>query len=506
MIFDKFLPVGLVLMGLVWLKFPAIRPPGESSVWCDYDLTGNKMCKFRDLVYDNGSFLFHLTNNSVISGLRNYKDFQTVQLSSVKNHNRFFANLSQGVLNCDRLAKVVVIARFKPDNLMHVIHDDLLPLFVTLEKICNADLDSCFMNLLFIDDLPSSYNFLYALFGNIVKPEHCTVFEEAHLGLNLQTVWYQYGFGRSRGAVEPILVKTDTLRRFKKFMLTKLEIREQNVAKKVVILNRLSNRRIINIEKITEFVKQLDVRFQISVLDVEPHGLESLIRNVVNTDVLIGMHGAEMILALFLPNNAKVIELFPFGISPSAVSFLKPLSDSNLAHFSYTVWENRDMAGTVRHPEYSAYLGGVGHLEESERNFLKGLKKIDSVVCCNDPGFLHLMYQDTVIGEDFQPVLSRAFEQGNFFLESDWRYPDRPHGLVCFVSNNFLVVNWSSGRNAGNAVVYSVLLEIDGKAFEVQTSEESLSSEFQGTRASVWVAATLVTNNHTSRDVFASCN
>lgn len=36
-----------------------------------------------------------------------------------------------------------LLNRFKPDNLMHALHDDLLPLFSRYESLCSGDVLSC---------------------------------------------------------------------------------------------------------------------------------------------------------------------------------------------------------------------------------------------------------------------------------------------------------------------------------------------------------------------------
>jgi hypothetical protein len=50
---------------------------------------------------------------------------------------------------------VFLMHRFKPDNIMHVLHDDLLPLYARLEALCVNNFEDCFENIriAFIDPL-----------------------------------------------------------------------------------------------------------------------------------------------------------------------------------------------------------------------------------------------------------------------------------------------------------------------------------------------------------------
>lgn len=107
--------------------------------------------------------------------------------------------------------KVLILKRFKPDNLMHVIHDDLLPLYYALLELEFAGAKE--YRVFLVDDYEKGdfWN-LYRLFKSkiFLNANHpwtkqtlraevdtdLVCFSTAVVGGMPNTRWYQYGFNR----------------------------------------------------------------------------------------------------------------------------------------------------------------------------------------------------------------------------------------------------------------------------------------------------------------------
>lgn len=499
----------------------------SSSVWCVLDSTGNHMCKFTNVAYNvsTDSLDFYLDDKSVIHGLKTYQDFQNIELSSVKGHNKFFADVSIDLglrEHCTTMyEKVVAMARLKSDNLMHVIHDDLLPLFVTLERLCGGQEDSWYLcsrdfRILFMDENgPGPYSFLYNIFSNhdfILRKDISSsiCMKELHAGLNLESVWYQYGFVKPRGPLNEHFFNEATLLRFKHFVLHRLGITTANTgqSKRAVILRRVMSRKVLNVEKVVEYVQKVyGDSMQCIIVDVTVENTKELLEVIIDARVVIGMHGAEMILTLFTPSNATVIELFPYGVISDVVSFLKPLE--TIGHFSYVEWTNKDLKLSVRHPEYPPMLGGLDHLPPADKaRITKSLQDpVTEVYCCNNPKFLHLMYQDTKVSDTLRDAMQQAVRLLKSHRQSYvWCYPARLRRSNCSITDTTVDLSWLPPNNVDPATVeYRIVMLLDADKIEFVTRQTSLSIERIVSSGSAWLSSTWLVNQHTSPDLFIQC-
>ena len=109
--------------------------------------------------------------------------------------------------------KMFIFKRFKPDNLMHVIHDDLMPLFSTLQEFDHAGARDY---RIFMADAydEGDYWDLYRVFrsrtylnshhpltrrslrAEVDRDADLVCFATAAVGGVANTRWYQYGFDR----------------------------------------------------------------------------------------------------------------------------------------------------------------------------------------------------------------------------------------------------------------------------------------------------------------------
>ena len=190
---------------------------GGSSVWCSGSNHTQRLCRFSNICYfpEHESFGFLHSEHSIISGVpRDRFSPALLDMSSVEDHNTQYFNyvdLPSNVLQHYIDIKItsqptLAFNRFNADNLMHVFHDDLLPVFSTLQMINGssaADLRPFDVQLLFMEGWqPGPYSDLYQQFtmhellykSDLTNTNTVTCFKDAYVGLKKDTTWYQYGF------------------------------------------------------------------------------------------------------------------------------------------------------------------------------------------------------------------------------------------------------------------------------------------------------------------------
>lgn len=466
-----------------------------SSVWCVKNSNNTNLCKFKNVCYDSHirALLFFLSEESVIKGLNHYTEMQKIQLSSVDSHNQFFANISIIDIQDYKIEKkihiakkVFLISRFKPDNAMHVIHDDIFPLFLTLEYFCSGNI-YCMesYSLVIHDTYPNGPYFdLYKLLSNqnpiILNKEasnadYLICFEEMLAGLVTDSIFYQYGFNKPHGPVyNPFLTNNDILR-FTSFVKDKLR-GNKGVTADIVIINRKKNRKILNINEVINIVKHVceDVwhkkNINVVVLDLLSSNISHFINTLSQCNILVGMHGAEMIFSLFNKPNSAVIELFPFGIQPEIVSFIKPISELENSHITYFAWKNDYKNNSIAHPNAHPLFGGINHLDKMTQEQIKNTQVVPGVECCNNSTYLYHMYQDTWVANEFKnffqfAVSKLASYQNNSkskFTIKKWFYPHIPVNISCKfdVTKRLLFITWQPPSNikTTNNLEYSIYI------------------------------------------------
>lgn len=119
---------------------------GGTTMVCTGRTHTDRICRFQWLCYSSEAedFIFFHGNASVMLPNLGSRRFQPalLDLSTVDDHNTQYFNFVELPAAALRfLPKPVLVPdvalianRFNPDNLMHVFHDDLLPLFYTLRQ------------------------------------------------------------------------------------------------------------------------------------------------------------------------------------------------------------------------------------------------------------------------------------------------------------------------------------------------------------------------------------
>lgn len=520
-----------------------------SSVWCTSRIDGSKIFKFKNLYFlpqFRDHLVFLLNENSIISGVESVASLKTINLSSVKNNNN--CNLKLVILkskatNLNQYVKVVnkdvlIMKRFKPDNIMHVIHDDLLPLFVTYQDLCQGDIDFCVgkYQLAFIDNyLEGPYFEWYRIFSTdnpmIINNKLTPIcLKKAIIGISQESVWFDYGFKNTQGPYNNSFFNSLYLKQFTLFMKVKFGIKlADNFPKpensfSVVLLNRVINRKILNAGTIKIHLEKIykNSNYQLYDMDLSINSSKKLISVLQNSNCLIGMHGSAMLLTLFMPEGSHIIELFPFGIQPDSVSPIKALCSLPNVYYKYHAWVNMNEKNTITHPEYPPLLGGISHLPLEEQQNIKNVKFIPPVRCCHNPEYLFRMFQDTIVDETFYSLLNVVLSHSNadfsdeenkekvqLSLYNRWYFPPPIFNLTCHCSRGELNLGWSYPYKS-SGITFNVYVS---SGFSLTTNRTHVSNPMKECRRertmmqtslSVWVK--VFEDVKESIDSYQQCN
>jgi len=408
-----------------------IKEPGSnesqiiSSVWCFGSHHTNRMCYFHNLCYlpDVDEFVFlHGNRSAYVGAPENRYDPTLLDMSSVTDHNTQYFNFMDAdaakmQLLVDHAAIVertsLIFRRFHPDNLMHVLHDDLIPMFHTISTLPFAE--SAGWNSLLPFDLqlvfmegwePGPFEDLYNIFSstkplyksNMLSADYPTCFRKAYVGISKYTTWYQYGFVEPQGPIHDIRVTADNIHHFCYFLRMQLNITEvsSNSERIIVLLSRRYNRLILNEIDLTFALAQTFHQKVITVA-METHSLKDMIYLVSKSSILLGMHGSLLALAMFLPRGSTVVELFPYAINPMHYTPYKTLASLRGMDLNYVAWRNMDVTKTVPYPERSWDEGGIIHLPDEQQQKIMSSPEVPLHLCCRNAEWLYRIYQDTVI-------------------------------------------------------------------------------------------------------------
>lgn len=463
-------------------NFSAMNSSFVSSVWCNYGQSGEKICRFQNLCYSSRfqEFQFILTDESVVSGVQNVSEWMNIDMSTVLEHNAFKLKLSI-LSDTNKFKRLVyhklptfILHRFKPDNIMHVIHDDLIPLYTTMEAISDGTVPfNQKFGLAFSDNYSTTaldewyQNFSAAPLIRLMSTNETVCFSNAYIGLHRTTVWFRYGFKQVQGPYYNNNFNSQVIRNFVNF---NLEIRRETFHSdckmnskqiKIIVLSRSQTRRILNMEFLVKAIKKActkiypNNKFDIVQIDISIHSINFILCQIRQAKLIVGMHGAAMILSIFLPSLSGIVELFPFGINPENVSFLKSLLEQHQQYpLYYEPWINIERENSVAGMNTNPLLGGISHLPQHEQNTIKGLTQVPAVKCCHDPTYLYYMYHDTFLSDSIFEVIHKCLRktQINTFdknvLLSKLVFPASPAFLMCVVKENILSVDWGELSNA----------------------------------------------------------
>ncbi|XP_061421736.1 protein O-linked-mannose beta-1,4-N-acetylglucosaminyltransferase 2 [Lethenteron reissneri] len=214
---------------------------GTAAV-CTGKVHTDRLCRFQRLCYwsDADEFVFFHGPGSVSLPSLGARRFQPalMDLSSVDDHNTQYFNfvdmpvsalgdLPQPVFLSD---PALIFNRFNPGNIMHVLHDDLLPAFYTLRQFGELGNDA---RLVFSEGWSEGAHFdLYMLLTDrrpllredLARLGPLVCFPRAYVGVSKLVTWYQYGFTQPQGPKPNLLVSGNEVRHFADFIRERLNV------------------------------------------------------------------------------------------------------------------------------------------------------------------------------------------------------------------------------------------------------------------------------------------
>lgn len=350
---------------------------------------------------------------------------------------------------------VLLIKRYFASNPMHLLHDEILPGLATIiyHKNLRERIDDRL--IISLDDAgPSetdimmtwlgqfwSMNRLQATlrFRNGFKPtDHLdyVCFKESYVGLDsVSTSWYHYGFEVPQGPIENInkelvgknvrnvaeWVKSQLYQIFEisepklnesevknSLNLLKSSLESKNHLKPskgpvILIASRTRTRLILNEPELKRKLQEaFPLASEINFIRQETMQIEDLIIKISKASILIGMHGALLSLAAFLPPGGVLIELFPFGVPVNNYTPYKTLANLPEMNIKYASWVNKieDEPFNLGHPERTIHSGGLKGFPDSYKNGIKATKTVPQHHCCYSPFWLFRIFQDTMVNSE----------------------------------------------------------------------------------------------------------
>ena len=496
----------------------------SSSVLCVGESKRTRECRFQNICYNavTDQYLFFHGKQTVIYGLpENRNDPALVDLSSVDDHNGkyfFYTDvLASHYNNFDDIdyiqGKGILFHRFNPENIMHVIHDDLIPLYHTKKKHFPLN-DASFIMMDGQDKGP--YFDLYNLFSNhiLLKPnftKNLTCFQDLIIGLAKTTTWYQYGFKVPQGPISKSNYPRTELIYFRDEFKMKLT---QNASsngsagfqnyvddidlndKFIVLFSRSVTRKILN-EGHLVFKLSAYFMLPVRVVRLESDNILDIVLLVSKAFIVIGMHGAHLVTSLFMAPFSTLVEIFPFGIPSQYYTPYRTLTE--LVSVNYMAWENHFEKNTVTYPDGSAEFGGISHLPEMEKQNIMNTKVVPQHLCCKDPFWLFRIYQDTVLDlnkfvsdlnekltvlQNLNATLNQDVALMNNILSRHYvfMYPGHVSDIRCNRQKKELRLTWKTPWNMVNEtnIKYQLLISLWNKNshIKVQNLYEVAEAEF----------------------------
>ncbi|XP_061163371.1 protein O-linked-mannose beta-1,4-N-acetylglucosaminyltransferase 2-like [Saccostrea echinata] len=421
--------------------------------WC-FDQQ-SRICHFQSLCYYPVEDQFvYITNSSSLMEIKS--TLPSLSLSSVSELDMFsfvptYINQNFSKLKIRWLdGFTMLFKRFKPDNIMHVIHDDVLPLYHTLQFLGQGNL-----KVLFMDDFsPGLYELLYKLLSDVrYKPmaseQELICFENAFIGVSSLSKWYQYGYnGNVQGPVVNDRLTSFYLRSAGSFIIKKLNFMPDNqyIGDYLVLISRTETRKLLNEE---ELITNLKINTKMKILTISDDDISEVIHIVQTSRGIIGMHGALLILGLFLRPGSILIELFPYAVNPDNYTPYRTLASIPGMSIIYHTWRNMDKSKSFSHPDYPPEEGGIRHLSEEVQREIMDQEEVPVHGCCSDPSWLFHINQDTAVNvEEVVRITQKALSESQQQLSPpNENEPSVVRHLSCSCINDKLVLHWEHPWN-----------------------------------------------------------
>ncbi|KAJ3128317.1 Protein O-linked-mannose beta-1,4-N-acetylglucosaminyltransferase 2 [Nowakowskiella sp. JEL0407] len=317
-----------------------------------------------------------------------------------------------------------IIWRWEPGNIMHFLHDDVMPLYYRMKEFLghtakpeSGEPFSIEHRILAWDYFGYKYpvtpyeyltykplrfqDYLYQ------KPQVLTCFRDAIVGSSHLTTWYQYGVkGTKRSPQGPLdkYVNGMHVREFADWMAMKVGANPADLLRAgkeysdlVVIITRGKDRLIVNQNELASRLTK-ETGLESVFMSMENHTYVDQIRLMRRAKVVVGMHGSLLIMGMFCRRGTVLIELFPYAVPSKNYSPYRTMSNLPGMGLLYEAWENNYENNSIPHPERDWRHGGLEtatpeDLEEIKARWIphKGGTPIS---------WLYRIYQDTIVHLD----------------------------------------------------------------------------------------------------------
>ncbi|KAG6477019.1 hypothetical protein ZIOFF_066269 [Zingiber officinale] len=106
---------------------------------------------------------------------------------------------------------------------------------------------------------------------------------------------------------------------------------------RLLVISRARTRKFMNVDEIARLARK--VGFEVVVAEADFGGVANFSRLVNSCDAMLGVHGAGLTNAVFLPTNAVLIQVVPFGKLEwiAANYFRNPAREMRLRYLEYTI-------------------------------------------------------------------------------------------------------------------------------------------------------------------------
>lgn len=442
----------------------------ESSVFCYYDAVEHRVCHIKNLCFLPGyeQFVVVVKNSTVIEGVPSDRKSKLVELTNLARHPQMYWDYREIRQEDPRFQnlnvsyeerKTFLVNRYHAANIMHAFHDDAFNYYWLLKEFGNPsppDSDEPFSfehPFVYLDTFTESDAvFMIKYFSNYpirFRPDLSkdrnlvTCFKDAVIGNSKRTAWYQYGFNGPQGPIEDKSVNGWHVREAAEFVKRRaaffrrrntfhlFNTSPQNPTSNIYeqagvfdpskhdsheyigIFDRLRSRIIVNKRELADALEK-KFRMRVLFLRLESHPLEILLDAVGNTRVLLGMHGALLVLAAFAKPRTVLLEMYPFAVPAENYTPYKTLSNLEGVNLVYRSWVNTHIEKNIPHPEYPLALGGIQSLAPEVQEQIKSTHTVPPHKCCTDPYWLYRIYQDTVVViPEIIEVLAEALMESN---------------------------------------------------------------------------------------------
>jgi len=316
-------------------------------------------------------------------------------MTSIDGHNRFYFDYQE--VHPDRYEQrsfrlveklTFIVSRFHTYNIMHTVHDDFIGLYMLHRMFApNTDPEVSFSftmdnNIFFADSWSNlRYDYIFQLlssnqlqfresFKTDPKDRLPICFRDAVLGNSKLGSWYSYGFLKPQGPIPNKKVSGLLIREVASYLIRRfhlplwnensirgilgdlrviIEGRRKNGGRRdslfknlsdhhyITIFSRKFDRLILNEDDLAKEL-QRNYGLEVKFVRIEDMHLLEQISILKNTVVAMGMHGSALILSMFLPPGALLIEFFPYRVPPENYTPYKTLCGLPGIRLAYRAW------------------------------------------------------------------------------------------------------------------------------------------------------------------------